>query len=536
MDETYRRMIEATYPACGEFLDDEAWTSLQRTRDNVMDVGAFPKSLSRLVRELALPAFLPELARLEFALHTVSSVDVEASRPACALVVNPALALLRLSWSNLASLLRLNVDGTDVFPENREEFVLVWRHPENGRITARPAHDEDLMALKLAAEQIPSREAASRAGVAVYVVDALLDHAVKRGLLLAPPSSIRRDPSNFPVLPLTGTTEEDFSSCSVFTLQWHITQACDLHCRDCRERDGRPELELSQAVGILDDFYEFCRNRGVRGQVSFTGGNPFLHPRFVELYRAAAERDFILAILGNPVERRRIEELVAIERPIYYQVRMEGLRERNDSVCGIGHFDNVLEFLEILRDLDIYSMVMLTLTRDNMGDILPLAELLRGGADLFTFMRLSRSEDGPNPDLPALEDFAAFLEAFADASEDNPTISFKDSLLNIVRRKRGLSLFGGCSGYGCGAAFNSIAVLADGETHACRNFPSRIGNVARDGIAAVYDSREARRYREGSGACRSCALRPACGGCLAVSHSFGLDIFRERDPFCFLDD
>ena len=31
--------------------------------------------------------------------------------------------------------------------------------------------------------------------------------------------------------------------------------------------------------------------------------------------------------------------------------------------------------------------------------------------------------------------------------------------------------FGGCTGFGCGAAFNFMAVLPDGEVHACRKVP-----------------------------------------------------------------
>jgi radical SAM protein with 4Fe4S-binding SPASM domain len=80
-----------------------------------------------------------------------------------------------------------------------------------------------------------------------------------------------------------------------------------------------------------------------------------------------------------------------------------------------------------------------------------------------------------------------------------------------------------------------MSLLPDGEAHACRKFPSPIGNVLEQGIGGVYDAPLARKYREGSRACRSCPLRPVCGGCLAVAHSHGLDIFEERDPFCFME-
>jgi len=108
-------------------------------------------------------------------------------------------------------------------------------------------------------------------------------------------------------------------------------------------------------------------------------------------------------------------------------------------------------------------------------------------------------------------------------------------LINIVRYRKGLQLFGGCSGYGCGAAFNFITVLPDGEAHACRKFPSPIGDVVHSSIAEVYNSEAARSYRTGCDVCRSCAIRHVCGGCLASAYSFGLNPLKERDPYCFIE-
>ena len=155
----------------------------------------------------------------------------------------------------------------------------------------------------------------------------------------------------------------------------------------------RHSLKFHQALKILEDIYDFCKSRNVRGQVSFTGGNPLLYPRFMELYRAASNLGFALAILGNPAQRTKIKRIVAVESPVFYQVSLEGLRTHN---------------------------------------------------------------------------------------------------------------------------------------------PSPIGNALEEGIAAVYDSEAARRYRAGCAACTGCTVRPVCGGCLAVSHSFGLDIFEARDPFCIM--
>ncbi len=110
----------------------------------------------------------------------------------------------------------------------------------------------------------------------------------------------------------------------------------------------------------------------------------------------------------------------------------------------------------------------------------------------------------------------------------------KDNLINIMRTEAGQEPFGGCAGFGCGAAFNFVALLPDGEVHACRKFPSPIGNVNHQSLADIYDSEAAQRYRLGPSECRGCRIRHVCGGCLAVIGSQGLDISRDRDPCCFI--
>ncbi|MHC1727393.1 MAG: SPASM domain-containing protein [Syntrophobacteraceae bacterium] len=70
--------------------------------------------------------------------------------------------------------------------------------------------------------------------------------------------------------------------------------------------------------------------------------------------------------------------------------------------------------------------------------------------------------------------------------------------------------------------------------HACRKFPSPIGNLQHETLSQIYDSESAQAYRDGSLSCRGCVIRPVCGGCLASSFSFGLDVFNDRDPFCFM--
>ena len=353
------------------------------------------------------------------------------------------------------------------------------------------------------------------------------------GIIFLPASRIQRNPGRTGGSPYA---VKPFLTASAFTLQWHITQACDLRCRHCYDRTDRPAPTLAQAVKILDDLEEFCRKKRVKGQVSFSGGNPLLHPDFLGIYRAAAERGFTLAVLGNPVPRGQIEDLIAIQPPDFFQVSLEGLPEYNDFIRGTGHFDRTMAFLDLLGDLGIYSMVMLTLTQDNIREVFPLGERLRGRADVLHFNRLAKVGGGAALELPGKEAYRALLDAYLDASRENPLLGLKDNLLNIPMLRGGLAPFGGCTGFGCGAAFNFLALLSDGEVHACRKFPSPLGNVFLQRLEEIYDSELAQRYRSGCVECRSCWFAPVCGGCLACAYSHGFDVFVRKDPYCFLSE
>lgn len=516
--------LETLYPATRAAIGPRAWELAAAGRCGWED---FPERLEALAGDLGLPGFVPELARLERALEEAGQTEADLRVEARAL--NPSARLLKPGWKNLVPL--LNRKGGEAPPERGDELVLLWRHPRTGEVRARVPDGEDLLAMKLVVEGVSPEEAASQGGLTPAAVEGVLERAAERGVLLAPESLIRRDPLAYPA---AGNIEERFLVAKVFTLQWHITQACDLHCKHCYDRSDRSHMPFDRALRVLEDFRSFCRQRHVRGQVSFSGGNPFLYPRFEELYRAAAELGLDTAILGNPTPREKVERVMEIQKPAFFQVSLEGLRERNDEVRGAGHFDRTMEFLDVLADLGIYSMVMLTLTRDNMEDVIPLGEALRDRVDLFTFNRLSMVGEGAQLGLPSREAFAEFLERHLEAARHNPVMRLKDNLINILRYKRGERPFGGCTGFGCGAAFNFLTLLSDGEVHACRKFPSPIGNVFERGLSEIYDSEQACRYRAGTRACRDCPIRPVCGGCLSISHSFGLDVFEDRDPFCFM--
>jgi selenobiotic family peptide radical SAM maturase len=346
-----------------------------------MEPEKLPDFLDRHPELIDSAPYLADLARIEYAAYLLRSAPLEMPKAATRRTLNPSLDIFPIRWSGLPEML----DNLDEPPQRRDTFVAVYRRPGRETISVETLSAHALLALKLVSEGIDSSTAAEEGGVSRGTIDDIIYAAIDRGLILEPETKLVREP-DFPrgiiidPAPFFATT---------FTLQWHITQRCDLHCRHCYDRSDRRTLPLDEAIGILDDLYEFCRQHHVFAQVTFTGGNPLLYRHFKELYQEAADRGFIIGILGNPAPRKRIEELMAVQTPAFFQVSLEGLQRHNDFMRGEGHFDRVMEFLPLLAEFGIYSMVMLTLTRDNIDQVIDLAVSLRGRVDQFTFNRLA---------------------------------------------------------------------------------------------------------------------------------------------------
>jgi len=475
-------------------------------------------------------SWLPDLAAVEQAAHTLK---MQPRPPAHARLeqgteINPGLEVIEVAWTGLLKVL----DGTLEQPQPGAEFLLFWRHPRSGLFRREVASAADLLALKVIVEQLDPRQVATATSQPVGVIDRAVERGVRRGLLLSPPSRLVRTREE---LPVTGPAATNYLSTAAFTLQWHVTQKCDLHCRHCYDRSDQTDIPLEQGVQLLDQMRDFCVKNHVYGQISFSGGNPFMHPDFFALYRAAVERNLIVAILGNPVAEEWLQELISIAPPAFYQVSLEGLKNHNDEIRGAGNFDAVGAFLKVLRRHEIPSRVMLTLTQNNMSEVLPLAEFLRDKTDLFTYNRLSMVGEGAALQSALGSDYQAFIHDYIAAKRSNPIIAQKDNLINIERFNQGLELFGGCTGYGCGAAFNFVAILPNGEVHACRKYPSPIGNIHDNSLEEIYHSGAARAYRKGPSECADCHLRAVCGGCPAVTYGCDLAPLIKKDPACFFN-
>nr|MDA3834371.1 hypothetical protein [Spirochaetales bacterium] len=231
-----------------------------------------------------LPAFIAALARLEEYVADCKAASIDLPVPET-MILNPTLQVIESEWLNLPAYLA----GRDVTVTAGQELLLVWQRMD-GSVRYKSGTKQDLLAMKLVADQTDLAMAAQEHGITVGVLDSMLEHGENEELLLVPDPLIIRNA----LFKANGFAGEKFLTSPAFTLQWHITQVCDLHCKHCYDRSQRKAVAFDKGVAILDDFRDFCKEHNVFGQVTFTGGNPLLYENFLALYQAAADRGFQL--------------------------------------------------------------------------------------------------------------------------------------------------------------------------------------------------------------------------------------------------
>jgi selenobiotic family peptide radical SAM maturase len=408
------------------------------------------------------------------------------------------------------------------------EISLTWQEPSSGRTHQALADADDLLGLKIVTGQLNLKSLSEQNHQPVSHFYRLLSWLDRQGILKAPSTLLRRDPD------IVGRDlQDDLCTLTHFGFQWHITNACDLHCRHCYDRSERSRLTEAQAIRALDQYQSFCHEHWVAGHIDFTGGNPLLYPGFFELYQEAVNRGIEVSILANPVSAEQLEKICSIQPPELFQVSLEGLKSCNDRIRGEGVFDRVMEFLDLLKQYNIMSGVMMTLHEENFHEVLPLARLLEERTDAFNFTRLSQVGEGAALRQISPGKYKAILEEYLAYAESSPIAAYKENLINLIRWERGEQTTTGCTGSGCGIAFDGIVLLPDGEVHGCRKVPSRMGNLWEETLEEIYFSPASEALRRGMKACDGCPIRPVCGGCIAASTVSPTGFADTTDPCCW---
>lgn len=338
------------------------------------------------------------------------------------------------------------------------------------------------------------------------------------------------------------------------SLQWHMTERCNWHCRHCYRGDIASELPLEKLYGIFLQFIGFLDIFKVprsMARLNLVGGEIFLRDDFIDFLEKIQPYNgrYRLKILTNgSLLNTEILERVKKAGVHTLQLSVEGIGETNDRIRGEGTFFRVLKTIQLIRDNGMSVIISVTLAKYNLNEIPELIDLFTGmGVMKIGIRRLVPIGNHQGElffGMISPEEQKAFYKMRYDIAKAD--VRGKQSVYDHLCCEDGIffqeeALAGEYDSPAiplCGVLNNRIlTIMPNGDVLPCRRLPIVLGNVLESSLVDIWFSSEVlnrlRDPRYAAPVCRECKYFDSCrGGARCVSYGY-FGKLDAPDPQCW---
>lgn len=325
---------------------------------------------------------------------------------------------------------------------------------------------------------------------------------------------------------------------------WELTLRCDLACRHCGSRAGRPraeELSLDEALGVLDQLAAL----GTR-EIAFIGGEAYLNPDWLKIVAATASRGIRpVMTTGARALTAELAKQAAAAGLAAVSVSVDGLRETHDTLRGVrGSFDAAIAALGHIAAVGMDPYANTQVNALNLAELDALADvLLDAGIRAWQVQitgPMGRAADRPDwllqPSdmltlIPRLADISTRARARGCSIDASNNLGYYGKYEAVLRR---------AFWQGCQAGRYVLGIESNGDVKGCPSLPSEPyvgGNVRQHSIAELSQT-AALRFTQDRGTdelwgfCAGCYYASVCrGGCSWTAHT--LLGRRGNMPYCY---
>ena len=354
---------------------------------------------------------------------------------------------------------------------------------------------------------------------------------------------------------LSYTTQRSASIYAFTDVLWSITDRCNLHCSYCavvpQTKKTRPEPSQQNIDRILTSLQKLPNLE----TIVFTGGEALLSDHIEYVLKCIKDMVPIKYLITNGTNlTSRSRYLIKKYKP-RIMVSIDSLDEEINSLTrGTFTLSKALDTIQWLLDIDIFTIVILVLTRHNVASIEnTLDRLYNIGVSNFLIQQLHCSSNSLaiffrhiSPSHEQISQLTStlhqFRESHTDAIVDDNEISFFNTrpsvrlskcLPDVTYHPQRLFL--------CGAAYNLFTIMTNGDVLPCNAFLDSVGgNIHLDELESILLNSEVfkglqilRKTRvDQIKGCVNCPDRFVCdGGCRADVFNLTGNIYAQH-PYC----
>ncbi|MBW2702224.1 MAG: radical SAM protein [Deltaproteobacteria bacterium] len=350
-----------------------------------------------------------------------------------------------------------------------------------------------------------------------------------------------------------GRWKVDVSTLKPSYCVWELTLACNLRCRHCGSRAGKPrvdELSTEECLGVVRSLAR------LGGEViTLSGGEPTMRPDWFEIASAIRDHGMIANMVTNGVNlSEQMARRMQAAGLVNVAVSIDGPKDVHEFIRGLGTFDKTCDGFKTLKDVGMSATVMTTVNSRNLhrlDEVYQLAVDL--GADKW---RLQLGKPMGNMDtnddlvikpkdllllLPSLYRLSERGEMKVGIGDSIGYYGPYDSQLRSVGWKGKPQRWGGCQ-----AGLRAIGIEANGGVKGCLSMqafsggpdPFLEGNIRQRSLEEIWFDKDLFAYNRKftpadlSGFCAKCRHRALCRGgarCVAAAVTGGV----SEDPYCY---
>lgn len=303
----------------------------------------------------------------------------------------------------------------------------------------------------------------------------------------------------------------------------YITDECQLRCGHCYMGD---RLEAATEMPLKEVFHNLTTWRKMGGsKLSILGGEPTLHPDFLEIVQYANHLGYEKVILNTNglAPSRRILAAVRPDDFAYIQISLDGASSKtHDIIRGKGTFNQAWRTTSALCASGFDTRIICTVNRVNIDeclDLLPMADAI--GVSLVKFHVFSGIGLGSRNEQWIVTptdwiDFYERLETYKGKYKTRiwyqPTYARKHKVQRFANEG-----FRGC----VGRTLDRISIFPDGRAYVCSYlFDTQLNyaNMINGQITINKDRNEFDLFTSvlAKASCGSCKAESICmGGCPA---------------------
>lgn len=305
---------------------------------------------------------------------------------------------------------------------------------------------------------------------------------------------------------------------------FELTPYCNLSCKMCYVHENAPGLPLLSG----DTWLDFGRQAAQAGTlcIVLTGGEPFLHPDFKQIYTGLKKLGMVLTINTNAtLIDETMADFLAVDMPRRVNVSLYGPNEEvYKQLCGnASGYRKTIHAIELMLERNIPVKINIVPNKINypyLDEMLAICKRYDLTVEMTSYLFEPLRKQQPDQQLYRLEP-----EQMADAQLkwDRYRYNGHEMIGRAILCHQRLEYFEvsrqveGTTPLRCRAGSSSFWLCWDGRMNACVNMIRPRADVRKLGFSGAWEMvKEEGKAIHVPAKCSTCSLRGFCLTCAAI--------------------